>query len=342
MNIIIREMKKEEFNDVRILGRKSFRGFESLIVPKPKDALVAVANDKIVGAVLYKFYNVKNIKIGYIDFIFVDPSMHSLGIGKLLFDEVTSLLWKNNCNYISALVKDDNVASWGLLLNKGYKRLSFPQMINELGLLGALNQYFVAPLGFAVGFEYYIIKNNEDIKFSKGNTSTQILGYLIMNTFILSLTPFAREVNFVNSLIGLLIIWIGLIFGGYLGTFFSREDWEYRITDGGFIIHFLVSVTGGIFPFVGNWYPKIYKRDKKFKRALGITALFQWSFLLCLSYFPYLGFESLNFSKTIAIPLSFIFAIPFYPAESYSGARVFKWNKLLYALMLILTIYQVL
>jgi predicted N-acetyltransferase YhbS len=107
MNIIIRAMKDEESLDVRRLGRKTFMGFESLFMPTPKKALVALQGDKIVGAVLYKFLNLGKKKVGYIDFAFVDASMHGFGVGNRLYHETTQLLWDEGCDYISALVKDD-------------------------------------------------------------------------------------------------------------------------------------------------------------------------------------------------------------------------------------------
>lgn len=56
---------------VRKLGRKIFEPFEGMFIPKPKACLVALEDDEIVGAVLYKYLHIQDKKITYVDFIFV-------------------------------------------------------------------------------------------------------------------------------------------------------------------------------------------------------------------------------------------------------------------------------
>ncbi|TDO73406.1 hypothetical protein DFR79_13723 [Halanaerobium saccharolyticum] len=51
----IRAIKQNEAQRVRKLGKKTFEWFESLFVPEPKLCYVAVEDNKIVGAVLYKY-----------------------------------------------------------------------------------------------------------------------------------------------------------------------------------------------------------------------------------------------------------------------------------------------
>ena len=60
---------------------------ESLWVGKPKQAVVAVKDGKIVGAILYKFFQSSGRKVGYLDYAFVDPDFHGQGVGGILYKE---------------------------------------------------------------------------------------------------------------------------------------------------------------------------------------------------------------------------------------------------------------
>ena len=83
--IIIRRMEAGEAAEVRRIGRRAFKGLESLWVGKPKQAVVAVKEDKIIGAVLYKFLESSKGKAGYFDYAFVDPDYHGQGVGGVLY-----------------------------------------------------------------------------------------------------------------------------------------------------------------------------------------------------------------------------------------------------------------
>lgn len=112
--VTVRPMRAEEARDVRKMGRRAFAGLESLWVSKPGQALVAVREDKIVGAVLYKLMNAGGKKIAYVDYAFVDPDYHNQGIGGSLYRAATEFLWALGPDALTAIVKDDNVGSWSL------------------------------------------------------------------------------------------------------------------------------------------------------------------------------------------------------------------------------------
>ena len=101
----IRKMKKEEKREVKKIAVKAFSFFEGLFIGTPKEAIVAVIDNKIVGGITYK--NIDNSI--YIDFAFVDPKHQGKNIGKELYRETFKQL---NTPIMTALVKDDNVASF--------------------------------------------------------------------------------------------------------------------------------------------------------------------------------------------------------------------------------------
>ena len=136
--VTVRPMRAEEARDVRKMGRRAFAGLESLWVSKPGQALVAVREDKIVGAVLYKLMNAGGKKIAYVDYAFVDPDYHNQGIGGSLYRAATEFLWALSPDALTAIVKDDNVGSWCLFLKNGFSRVSLPQLAGQFGFWGAI------------------------------------------------------------------------------------------------------------------------------------------------------------------------------------------------------------
>lgn len=93
MSIIVRDMEVNEAAEVYKIGKRAFTGLESLFVGKPKLALVAVKDEKIVGAILYKFFQCDGKKIGYVDYAFIDPDYHNQGVGGILYKAATDFLW---------------------------------------------------------------------------------------------------------------------------------------------------------------------------------------------------------------------------------------------------------
>lgn len=93
MEIAIRKMETHEASAVKKVARRAFSGgIESLFISKPKEAMVAVIDDKIVGGIIIKYTTTKNKKIGYYDVAFVDPDYHNQGVGSLLYEKTTDYL----------------------------------------------------------------------------------------------------------------------------------------------------------------------------------------------------------------------------------------------------------
>ena len=353
MNITIREMKPEEKQEVKKIGIKAFKGgIEKFFVPRPKDALVALIDDKIVGAFLCKFYNLGGKKIGYVDYLFIDPDYHGKGVGKNLLEEGLDYMWSCGCDGLSTTVKDDNVGSWSLFVKNGFTRVSFKEMIQHLGLGGAIKHYFTTTFAIAVGMEYYLVLKDTDISSPKDdtgnstvkeNTAMQITAYVLVN-LLLVMAGFIGGVENAHYLIGgYAVIFVGMVFSGFIGSRFSKEIWHFRFNDGGALISFLLNLSG-FFPMIGNWYPKKYRRGEDFKRALGFTAFTQWCYILFLSILPLIGFTIYPIIDTASKNASYLLlylVFAFYPFESFGGGRVWRWNKWVYMIMTILSLISI-
>ncbi len=332
----IRDMKQNEALKVKKLGKETFEWFESLFVPNPKKCCVAVEDNRIIGAVLYKYLTAAGKKIGYVDYIFVDKSFHGRGIGTKLVDHCLEAMAKEGCDGYSAIVRDDNVGSWKMFVNRGLKRVGLDDLIRQFGIPGMLNLTFKTPFNFATGMNYYLKLENDDLSIRKGNSFLQAFKYLIF-TALLLLPSLIYGLEYTFHIIGAVVSILGIRIGfGYLGTLFSNEKWFFRVCDGGYIIPFIASFFNGIFLISGNWYPEVYRKNKDFKRSLGLTALTQWISLLCIVLITRTQLGNLEFVRTMA-SISGIFMlisiVPFYPLASFGGKRIFDWNRWLYIIV---------
>lgn len=340
-DIIVREMMQNEVSIVRKIGRRAFTGVESLWVGKPKQALVAVKDGNIIGAVLYKFITDGNKKTGYIDYAFIEPDYHNQGVGSILYKAAADFLWEQGCDALTAIVKDDNVGSWGLFLKNGFYRVSLPELVWIFGFNGAFKQYFCTPYCFGIGMEYYVAVRNEICPSCKNGSIKQILSFLLANfLLILPVAGYWRENPRLIDMAFLLVLLFGVI-SDYIGTKFStHRSWEFRFNNGGGFICLVINLSS-VLPMLGNWYPQKYEKTKMFYKDMGITALTGWISLLTLVGILAFGGIHHSFARyvwQIGAILLFYRIIPFYPFESFGGRRVYDWNKWIYAVMTIITL----
>lgn len=167
--LIIRPMKDGEQKEIVKVGKRAFKLMEALFVGTPKQAMVADYNGKIAGSIMYKYFNTKTKKIAYIDEAFVDPEFSGMGIGKMLYSQTFDFLWKQGCDNMTALVKDDNVGSWKLFEDNHFKRVSCYEIIKELGIIGFIKHYIKTPFLFAVGMDFYMANKTNTVKEKKKN-----------------------------------------------------------------------------------------------------------------------------------------------------------------------------
>ncbi|PTV98389.1 ribosomal protein S18 acetylase RimI-like enzyme [Halanaerobium saccharolyticum] len=340
--IEIRAMKKSEAEEVKKLGKKTFEWFEGLFIPEPKNCFVAVEENNIIGAVLYKFFTVADKKIGYVDYIFVDENVHDKGIGSKLVDRCLKAMEKEDCDGCSALVRDDNVGSWKMFINRGLQRVGLDDLVRNFGILDMLKLTFKTPFIFATGMDYYLKLGADDLSTRKGNSLFQAFKYLILTALLLS-PGFIHGIENALSIIAAIaaIIVIRIAFG-YLGTLFSKENWHFRVCDGGYIIPFIASFFNGIFLISGNWYPEVYRKESDFKRSLGFTALAQWISLITIILITktQLGqTQFLGIMGEMSVFIMMISIVPLYPLASFGGKRIFEWNKWIYIIVLLISFY---
>lgn len=334
--ITIRRMEAGEAAEVRRIGRRAFDGLESLWVGKPKQAVVAVKDDKIVGAILYKFLQSRGRKVGYFDYAFVDPDYHGQGVGGVLYKAGVDYLWEQGCDALTALVKDDNVGSWRLLLKNGFARVSIPEIIRQFGFTEMLRQYFGTPFCMGIGMEYYIARRDLECPSGKGGNIKQMAAYWLVNLLLFCIV-LLRIQNIGIALAAYSVVLAGEILAGCCTTMFTKREWHFRLNNGGGLICALVNFIA-VYPMVGNWYPDRYENTESFRKDMGIHALAGWIFVLVLSSISL--FSQHIFARYIGQISSILLIyriLAFYPFESFGGVRVYRWKRWMYLLMSVLS-----
>lgn len=345
MEIVIRHIKLEEENEVRSLGRKAFGGFESLFIPKSKKALVALADGKIVAGVMIKILkgSAEN-KIGYIDYAFVDKAYHNHGIGSKIYKASIEYLWNEGCRFITAIVKDDNVASFGLLQKNGFERISLYEAYRQLGTKGFIRFWMNTSAGFGYGMDFYLAssdKKNPPIP-KKDKTIASIGTYLLINMILLLLLILLYKSNDIIGLCGAYFTLLASgVVSGYITTLFSKREWEFRFLNCGAFISIIVMLLGNLLPMNGNWYPKKYENTKEFRKDAGLNVFVSWSVLLVLVCGAnLLSQKSFYYQYLSGIGTIFLIyrIVAIYPLSSFGGERLFVWNKVLYGILAILSL----
>lgn len=328
MSITIREMRKEEAALAWKTGRPSFSLFEGLVLQKPKQAFLAVLDDQIVGMASYRIVLAKNNqKIGYLETGYVKKGYEGKGIGSELYQQVTVHLKEQGCETVTAIVKDDNVASWKLVENNGYHIVGFLQMLQGYGLAGSIRLWLKSALAFATGFHLW-----STIPFKSSTSSGQIGVFAFLNLLIL-LPLFVSNGNLTDFGMGIgataLLLTAALI-GGLISTLFSQEKWYFRVARGGLLVSVLVTILGGIWPVVGRFYPIEYKRTPAFRRSMGREGLFEWlAMMLLVGAAVVLKDQSVIWRSIIpyGTNLLLLHSLPVYPFECFGGRRIWDYNK---------------
>lgn len=341
--ILIRLMKPDEAKGVQQLGRRAFMGLESLFVSKPKDAVVALVGDRIVGAVIMKFLKGdKGHTIGDFSAGFVDHSYRGMGIGGKLYKAASDHFWERGCDYITAEVKGDNVGSWSSLEKNGFKRTEMLENLSHLKSKGMLSIMLGTLVPFASGMDFYLASNRHPVKEKTAPSATQIVVFLLLNLLlactIILLNP---EVQLLWYMLAYGLLLLGDILFSRLGAGFGIRKWQYRMTNCGFLISLLIPLLGAVFPMAGNWIPRGYESTPKLRKELGLSALTGWVFVLILVILTGLDTErhiSVAYLNMLGSILLIYRVIPLYPFEAFGASRVYQMNKFIYTAMALISL----
>ncbi|MCL2589225.1 MAG: GNAT family N-acetyltransferase [Oscillospiraceae bacterium] len=346
MELIIRNMRPGETQASRKLAGRAFGFPERLLIPQPKEALIAEIDDEMVGGMYYYSKIVSGKKLGYASFFFVGPAHKGKGIGGKLCKATTDLLWEQGCDLILTYVRDDNVPSWGAFENCGYVRTTFPEVAKTIGLAGAVRECVFSMFGIALGHDLYMALPTEIAtkRAEKKDGLGQIALFLLLPFLFLAHGFLTADRNALPpAILGLLAIFLGLVVFAWLGTRVSaRRKWRFRLNNGGFawgpitLLSSFVPMFGIFVPMNGSWYPERYENTKAFWRDLAITSLFTWLPLLAAMAAVRLlpePHQILREASGIVGMFLVLRCFPFSALGPYGGERVWRWNKAVWAVL---------
>ncbi len=163
MDICIRAMAPEETETLMRYARQSFSLIERLGVSRPKMAVVAMVDGEIAGAVFLKMFGMEQ-KTGYMDLGFVRPEYRGKGVGNALYPAAIQALKDEGATLVAAMVKDDNVASWGLLKKQGFSLPNMVQLFRMMGFWNALSLWLNSLCCIASGMNMWISESLPEAK----------------------------------------------------------------------------------------------------------------------------------------------------------------------------------
>lgn len=339
--IEIRKMEKSEAKEVKKIAQKAFIGVERFFVNTPKEAMVAVVDGKIVGGIIIKRINSGSNKIGYFDTAFVDSNYHDKGVGAKLYESTTKYLWEEGCTSQSALVKDDNVGSWKLFLNNGFTLTTFREGVRVLGLKTMITHYFTTPYFISNGMEFYLTSKDTQVKAKKNSSLNQISMYILINVLLVMVRLIMNPKDFPIFMSAYITLLGSNIIIQYLGTLFTKRKWHFRLNSGGAALVAGLNFLGGIYPMVGNWYPKKYEKTREFKKDMGLIEACGWGSLIFITSVAFTLSSSHSFLyhlATIGAELLIYRIIAIYPMDIFGGRRVYLWSKNIYMILTLLSV----
>ncbi len=328
MEIFLRDMQPEEASSIRALARKSFTSLERFFLPKPSAALLAIAGGEVVGGCSYKTWALPGgRKVGYLETGFVKHGWEAQGIGSTLYKNVTERLLANGCSSVTALVRDDNVASWHAMEKCGLSVVSFKRLFQQYGLPGLLRVWFSSYLCVLPGFRLWSTSGT-----GSGQPFGRFFAYLALNLLFL-LPAFAYHSNgqapMLAALACLVLTPLAIT---RLISLLDKQKWHFDLARGGILPTFLVSCFGGFFPLVGKVYPTQYGTSPAFRQSMGIMALLQWATIFALTGLGFfLQFNGPFFQYLSLFGMFFLlyYSLPFDPFGCFGGRRIWDWSHIL-------------
>lgn len=320
-----------------LAAQKAFGPLVSLILPKKKIwGFYAHDQDDVVGAVYIKKVAEDE---GVLDWVFIDPKAQGFNLASHLMDAGVLAMDEAGLRRQFALVRDDNTASWNMFAKRGYKEASLFYTLTKFRLKSLPNR---VTYSMVTGYSIWVKDERLD------QAPIHPKKFAILKTFLLalfigaSLSLFSLrgiEYFIAASIMVPLVTLVRMMVSYPVVRMFGKVRWD--APQGGLTISVFVSLLGTWWPTFGSFVPDEDVYDfRKYAKYDVFAQFLAWMSLLGLYLlsFYYLGdlFKS-------ALQFYFMFiiivqAFPFFPLDGMPGARIFRFNKLVYLTALIFTI----
>ncbi len=146
-------IREEQIAETQTLMSQCFEAkLSSIFYLHPESTLVVTFHTKVVAGINLDVYQVnKQVKMGYIGWLYTDKEHRGKALARRLLDEAILFMKEQGCTSLSACVEGDNPASFKQLANQGFSILSLWQQL-KLFRLGTVKVYHHASRFFDMGY----------------------------------------------------------------------------------------------------------------------------------------------------------------------------------------------
>jgi GNAT superfamily N-acetyltransferase len=337
--ILIRPIRDGEKAAAQQVMRRAFSLTARPFFTWSDDVLVAVHADRIVGGVVLEHFKVaKDLKIGFVSWIFTDPDVRGLGAGQGLIEAALAFFEVEGCDEVSACVEGYNTSSAKLFATRGFSILSPGAQLRRYGL-GIIPHWWHAFHFMDVGHFLWVKPGAA----RPDSPALQWLGTWVANTLLLWLAVGRQRAwdavdlwtipAALLLLLGLrtLVMWAAARAQGLAVRF---RAWESSVP----LVAAIALAFGGFFPFPGSLYPVAARyRYRELLNRLGPMALAGSLAVLALAVISGAALRWGWASGLISLwqPLFQIgrilalldTVVAFFPLASYNGRRLWDWNR---------------
>lgn len=342
-NFIIRKMIQTEKVAVQKLAKKVFGFPINLMIGKPKKAIIATKNEEILGGTVYDTYNINNKKVGYLHWGFVDRDARGNSLGKKTYRMAVDEM-KKECDVVSSVINFENTNSYRALRNNGdFNKVSFFELFKLLNFWGAIKFLFITGAIFGCGHDVWInTKENKSDESIKSTFSYFINNFVILSFFIgyIILTRGAASSFFINLFVTGFLIMFAMFIGGFIFSKFSKKPLYFVSPRMGILTYFMVSLSPFLFMITARWIPIGYNwsvGENKKELALSPMGSMLGLWVICgLSFL--LPFMQIDLVKKMLFWILLLNSLPFLPPYAFLSKPIFRYNKIVYSIMLIINI----
>ncbi|HIC43550.1 MAG TPA: GNAT family N-acetyltransferase [Sulfurimonas sp.] len=350
----IRSMHINEKDRVLAVMKLSFPPVQRLFFSLTKNVLVAQKENDLLGAIVLKKFDLNNSKIGLVYWIFTAPTARGLGVGGQLIKKGLETLEEMGCQEVFACIEGHNTSSSNLLSGKGFEILTLGQQVKRFGL--DLIPFWLK-IFHIIDFGHFLWVKPAVKEVARpglrwwGNAFFNGLIAYIASIRLLKFQTISLEIFFQSFIAVFVLFGIRNISMG-LTAYFLKMKVRFRLWESAFPLSLLISLAVGRWmPIPGSMYPVSSKWSYKNKQSeLGKMSLISCTMILILAFstqglisYDLLPSHFISFAKTLITfskpLLIFDIVLIFFPFTCFNGARLWDWNKMVWALYVILSIY---
>ena len=349
MNIEYSNLETNSENrEARLLGCRCFMPFYVFFfLSRFKNAVLAKAGGRIVGAVSWSRMKIQDRSVGYLAFGFTGRKYRGRGIGRETYSRAFRAAGGAETGAssdaagaagskvapVTAMILDDNYPSWSLFKSLGGRPAGAPDLIRAFGFGGFLRIAFESGYFFAPGGSLW----SSGIETSGQRRSlTAVLIYLAINIAAAGLyVARYRAAAYIPALIAVIFIFrLAVAASAAALSGISGNSLRFRFNSSGWLLPLILAAFGSYMPFSGNFYPSEDGwKDSRTRRRLGICGLAGWlgsmAALIAVVFAGRSGLLPTGPYQTLFWPsyMLLVYDSAFFLMESMNGARVYRWNR---------------